>query len=94
MNCTTVKEGFYCAFMTASGCSYTGGRCLTVVENCAGCDRIQALATGQYCGSYPNPAVKWEFGRCNFATHIKADRKEEKKINPLKASKRAAAGKK
>jgi hypothetical protein len=90
MQCATVKEGVFCSFMTPSGCGYNGGRCYTIVETCQGCDRIKAFATGEYCTSYPNPAVKWEFGKCNFATHIKVEKAEQKKLNPLKASKRAA----
>jgi hypothetical protein len=90
MNCATVKEGKYCSFMSAAGCSYNGGRCLTIIEGCAGCDRVSTFPSGDYCASYPNPAVKWEFGKCNFATHIKVEKVEQKKVNPLKASKRAA----
>jgi hypothetical protein len=90
MNCATLKEGTYCSFMTASGCSFNGGRCYVIVENCQGCDRVSKQATGEYCSSFPNPAIKWEFGKCNFATHIKVEKLEAKKLNPLKASKRAA----
>ncbi|MFR5647877.1 MAG: PxxKW family cysteine-rich protein, partial [Bilophila wadsworthia] len=46
----------------------------------------------QFCGSYPNPAKKWFDGRCNFATHIKTESGKAAKVNPLKASKRAAKG--
>jgi hypothetical protein len=94
MNCTTIKNGVHCTFMSSSGCGFTGGSCLSVVESCKGCDRISAYATGEYCNSYPNPSVKWEFGRCNFATHLKIEKQEAKKLNPLKASKRSAGGKK
>ena len=31
-------------------------------------------------------------GRCNFATHIKVEAAAAQKVNPLKASKRAAKG--
>ena len=44
------------------------------------------------CSSYPNPARKWATGRCNFATHMKAEAAGSTKVNPLKASKRAARG--
>ena len=40
----------------------------------------------------PNPAKKWFDGRCNFATHIKTESGKAAKVNPLKASKRAAKG--
>jgi hypothetical protein len=48
------------------------------------------LPTGRFCGSYPNPVVKWKAGHCNFATHVKleAQSQQQAKINPLKASKR------
>jgi hypothetical protein len=90
MQCATVKEGVFCSFMAPSGCTYNGGRCYTIVEKCSGCDRVKGFPTGEYCTSYPNPGVKWEFGKCNFATHIKVEKVEQKKLNPLKASKRAA----
>lgn len=90
MNCSTVKEGVYCSFMTGSGCSFNGGRCHPVIENCEGCDKVTAYSSGSYCASFPNPNVKWEFGRCNFASHLKTEKVEAKKLNPLKASKRSA----
>ena len=90
MNCSTVKEGTSCAFMSAKGCSFNGGSCYTVVEQCEGCAQIKEYDSGQYCLTYGNPAAKWSLGRCNFATHLKEAKKDEKKINPLKASKRAA----
>ncbi len=76
--------------MTAAGCGYNGGRCYTIVESCKGCDKVKSYAAGEFCVSFPNPGIKWEFGRCNFATHMKLDKVETKKLNPLKASKRAA----
>jgi hypothetical protein len=43
----------------------------------------------------PKPLAKWRNGNCNFATHIQRKVEEQvQKINPLKASKRAAASKK
>lgn len=90
MNCVTMKEGTYCSFMTAAGCGYNGGRCHVVVDSCKGCERVVNYPTGEFCSSFPNPMIKWEFGKCNFATHIRVERKEEKKLNPLKASKRSA----
>jgi hypothetical protein len=94
MICTTVKEGVNCNFMSKSGCTFRGGRCLTIVESCKGCDRVRSFASGEYCLSYANPTIKWEFGKCNFATHIKVEKGEQKMLNPLKASKRAMAGRK
>ena len=62
------------------------------VEKCEGCDRVRTFEEQQFCGSYPNPAKKWFDGRCNFATHIKTESGKAAKVNPLKASKRAAKG--
>jgi hypothetical protein len=89
MNCATVKEGSFCGFMTSTGCGYNGGQCHTVVEECQGCGKVESFSAGEYCTSYANPAVKWEFGRCNFATHMKAEKSDSRKVNPLKASKRS-----
>jgi hypothetical protein len=89
MDCTTIKEGTHCAFMKPAGCSFNGGRCYAVVEQCQGCAQMKEYPEGQFCLTFGNPAVKWSSGRCNFATHMKDERKSDKKINPLKASKRS-----
>lgn len=88
MNCTTIKEGTDCGFMTKSGCSFNEGHCNPVSEQCDGCNQIKEFPNGRYCLTYGNPEAKWTLGRCNFATHIKMEKKVEKKVNPLKASKR------
>lgn len=94
MRCESVKPGVDCTFMTKKGCSFNGGKCHTVVESCDGCDRIVSFEGGSYCGSFPEPAIKWRRGACNLATHAKNGKGQATvtKINPLKASKRAAAG--
>lgn len=71
-----------------------GVACEPVVEQCEGCGRIKEHEGGRYCGSYPSPEKKWHLGACNFATHVRAelDKGGKVKINPLKASKRAARG--
>ena len=89
MVCATVKAGSDCAFMTKVGCGYNGGSCHPVVEQCDGCNRSSEFPAGKFCNSYPNPAVKWKIATCNFATHLKSEAKNEQKVNPLKASKRA-----
>ncbi len=96
MICQTVKAGAECAFMTPKGCGYNGGACHPVVEKCEGCQRIIERDSGRFCAVYPNPAVKWKTGICNMATHVKVElsKQQQEKINPLKASKRAAAKKK
>jgi len=91
MNCVTVKEGVECVFMSKKGCGYNGGTCHTVIDECTGCDRAKTFPSGVYCISVPDPKVKWRRGNCNLATHIKAEAKAAApKLNPLKASKRAA----
>ena len=65
-----------------------------VVEKCEGCERIREDNGLRRCTSYADPEAKWSLGVCNFATHVKAsvDKQGKVKINPLKASKRAARG--
>ncbi len=95
MICTTVKEGEECVFMTAEGCKYNGGSCKPVIEACSGCSKVKEYAVGQYCAASPEPAIRWKSGKCNLATHVKeAAGSNNKKINPIKASKKAAAKRK
>ena len=91
MICATIKEGVECPFMSAKGCSYNGGICHQIVEQCQGCNRGAEFASGWYCTSCPDPSVKWKNGNCNMASHISTANVGEKvKLNPLKASKRGA----
>lgn len=91
MLCQTIKVGVECAFMSKKGCGYNGGSCHAIVEQCEGCNRIMELPAGKYCRMFPDPASKWTSGRCPMASHIKRELAEtSQKINPLKASKRAA----
>ena len=94
MLCTTTKKGIECFFMGKKGCTFAGGTCHEVVPQCEGCGNILAVDGKKLCKAYPDPAAKWQFGSCNLATHVQ--RKlgtDQKKVNPLKASKKAAAGK-
>jgi len=93
MQCTSVKPGIECAFMTAKGCAYKGGICQQIVEQCSGCGRQGQYSSGWYCTACPDPSLKWRNGVCNLATHVSASApaaEAKQKINPLKASKRAA----
>jgi hypothetical protein len=91
MICTTIKEGMECPFMSAKGCSYKGGICHQIVEQCQGCNRGAELPSGWYCTACPEPSLKWKNGKCNMATHVSATAAATSaKINPLKASKRAS----
>lgn len=93
MVCQTVKPGVECAFMGKNGCTYNGGQCHPIVEQCQGCGRVVQFPSGLYCNSYSEPRLKWAHGVCNFATHVKRvqTNNQEKKLNPLKASKRSSA---
>ena len=89
MICTTVKEGTECLFMSAKGCTYSGGFCHEIIEKCKNCDRSTELSSKWYCTACPEPAVKWKNGVCNLASHVSTSTAKAKtKINPLKASKR------
>ena len=93
LSCATIKAGRTCVFMRKSGCSYNGGKCHPGTESCAGCSNLEDLPAGQFCRIFAEPALKWNAGNCNMASHIQGDRSQEvtvKKVNPLKASKRAA----
>ena len=89
MECTTIRKGFDCPFMTAKGCSYNGGICHEIVEKCNGCNRGSEFSDGWYCTACPDPALKWKNGDCNIASHVtKISNGSKAKVNPLKASKR------
>jgi hypothetical protein len=95
MKCDTMRKGQECPQMSIRGCGYNGGRCYNTAEACNGCQRQTTTDEGVFCIVAPEPANKWRMGACNFATHLERKRVEEtQKINPLKASKRAAAAKK
>lgn len=80
------------ATKTADGVVVKGMVLSPVIEQCTGCDRIRDFEGQQFCSSYPLPEKKWAGGRCNFATHAKGEIAAAAKVNPLKASKRAAKG--
>ena len=91
MVCTTVKEGVECIFMSKRGCEFNGGSCHPIIEKCDGCQKVVEYLTGKYCMSFPDPASKWKNGICNMATHVKTKTvKQDRKLNPIKASKRSA----
>lgn len=94
MLCTTVKKGQECFLMGKDGCTLASNECQPIVQQCEGCTRVKEFPTGTYCNVFAHPASKWMFGGiCNLATHVKREEaKEEKKLNPLKASKRGQGG--
>ncbi len=79
--------------MAQTGTMRNNIECKPIVEQCDGCAKVVQYDDGKYCSAYPDPALKWKFGKCNFATHVKHETKKEKVVNALKASKRKAAGK-
>ncbi len=81
------------AVKTDAGVVLNGMTLKPIIEKCEGCDRVRFFEEEKFCQAYPNPERKWVGDRCNFATHIKATAKAAAKVNPLKASKRAAKGK-
>jgi len=82
------------AVKTDAGLSYKGVVLEPIVEKCEGCERAVEFEDGKYCPTYAQPSRKWATGVCNFATHVRAEVEKggKVKINPLKASKRAARG--
>ena len=82
------------AVKTEAGVEVNGILVQPIDEKCVGCERVCEFEGQQFCTSYPMPAKKWTSGRCNFATHVKVEVAAKAKVNPLKASKRAAKGKK
>ncbi|BBD07599.1 PxxKW family cysteine-rich protein [Desulfovibrio ferrophilus] len=89
---TTILDN---AVMTDAGLTLNGVVLQQVIDKCEGCERVMDHASGgNYCTSYAQPASKWSHGVCNFATHVRAEKDTggKVKINPLKASKRAARG--
>lgn len=80
------------ATKTPEGVMLNGFLLSPINEKCNGCDRVREFEGQQFCSSYPTPDRKWDGGRCNFATHVKVEVAAAAKVNPLKASKRAAKG--
>ena len=88
-------DAFPGATGTPEGMMYNGAVFQPVVDKCEGCGRVRDFEGAHYCSSYPMPDAKWSMGACNFATHVKAGAGgASAKVNPLKASKRAAKGRK
>ena len=94
MICGVIKVGKECTFMTKKGCSFNGGECYAIVDRCQGCQRVALFPAGQFCIACPDPAAKWSARDCNLATHIVREKVPQmvKAVDPLKASKRKAAG--
>jgi hypothetical protein len=95
MQCRTTLPGTECTFAGKEKCTYPKGECQQIVEECTGCDKIAEGVQWQVCSAYPEPGKKWQGGICNAASHVKVEVKSDvAKVNPLKASKKAAGSKK
>lgn len=89
MSTNNILEG---AVKTSDGVELKGVLIQPIVEKCDGCGHIRKFDGESFCSTYPIPEKKWADGRCNFATNIKIEGSKTAKVNPLKASKRAAKG--
>lgn len=85
-------DAFPGATASPEGMLYNGAIFQPIIDKCEGCGRIREFEGQNYCSSYPMPTAKWSMGTCNFSTHAKASNGAQAKVNPLKASKRAAKG--
>ena len=61
-----------------------------IIDKCLGCDSVvvgpePGPAT---CRRFLVPTAKWRIGNCPMASNIKKVAIEDKRVNPLKASKR------
>ena len=67
-----------------------------IIDKCVGCLRVKTGPEGgpSICLAYLTPEAKWRgVAKCPLASHIKREEVESKFVDPLKASKRKAAGK-
>jgi len=76
-------------------CNFPDGFCSPVIDKCEGCKNVDVYDNITYCRAYMKPEAKWIDGRCPLCTvKIVIVQKDEKKLNPLKASKKAAKARK
>lgn len=94
MQCQTLRPGTECFFWKKSGCTHKDNLCHELVTECQGCANTFTVDDKAYCSKFPEPLLKWLTGPCMMATHLAKDEKkaDDKKVNPLKASKRMAKG--
>jgi hypothetical protein len=91
--CVVIKKGKECPFATKNECSFVGGHCDQIIQQCEGCSRIEDWPEGKYCSSCAAPESKWTRGPCNMASHIEKEKEKEiKHVDPSKASKRKMKG--
>lgn len=94
MKCNTVRIGTECLFAKKSGCSFTNGSCLPVIEKCGECKNTLVIETGVYCKSYMSPAASWSnLTGCGLTTVRVLKVEDTKKLNSIKASKKSVGAK-
>ena len=93
MICETERKGKDCSFMKKTGCNYVFGKCFPIVEKCKDCKKIETFGENNFCNAYMKPEIVWRTG-CALTTTRVLTKDEIKKINPLKASKKANKGRK
>ena len=65
-----------------------------IVPQCEGCSHVQVVGDQSFCDAYANPSAKWMLGACPLGTHVQRQNIDaSKKVNLLKASKKASKGK-
>jgi hypothetical protein len=64
-----------------------------IVEQCEGCKNVMPNIEPKVCSGYEQPAAKWRAGVCPRASNLIKVVVNEKKVNPLKAAKRARKNK-
>ena len=89
---TTSEKDIARVLAAANEKTFSGAPAYVIAEKCEGCSNVIEHDGKSYCKSYKDPAAKWMFGQCNLATHVIRKIEEAKKINPLKASKKAMKG--
>ncbi len=80
------------AIKVDGGIKFKGITLKPIIEQCDSCAKIAEFESEKFCTMYPVPEKKWVNGKCNSATHVKSATEAQAKVNPLKASKRAARG--
>ena len=89
---TTPEKDIARILAAANEKTFSGSPAYAAVENCTGCANIIEHDGKSFCKTYKDTAAKWMFGQCNLATHVSRKAEEARKINPLKASKKAMKG--
>lgn len=76
---------------SGSTCAWSPGGCKVVIDECEGCDLIEAIDSKNYCSIFAYPRGQWVYGKCQRATHLQevyVDPRKARNLNPLKSSKR------